>query len=125
MLGSSLTAFMVSPSSNLKLNLMIKFSSYEYYQHELSIDDNTTLIQAVSSYYYVRLSNDSLYCIRNSCNGNGSKWLAFDAEGYLVTPETYIVSSGETLYMIYNTTSVVNVNENKDNEAIKKLLKIE
>jgi len=122
LLSSSLTAFMTKPVSNVEATIIVKFSDYEVYETPAVIDDNTTLLQAVSGFYYIKLENNTLKCVRNSCNDNESVWLAFNERGIQVQPETRIVQTGEKLYLIYNQTTQSNVEE--DVQAIRDLLQL-
>ncbi|MBD3312660.1 hypothetical protein GF352_04380 [archaeon] len=121
MLSSSLTAFMYKPASTAKATIIIKFNNYEVYELPVNIDDNTTLVQAVSNHYYVRMQNKTLNCIRNTCNENKSKWLAFNEYGVKITPETHVLKNNEKNYLIYNNTKT---NQTRDEQAIKELLKL-
>jgi len=123
MLSSSLTAFMNKPITTNNAELVVKFSDYELYELSIDISDNTTMLQAISGYYHVRLENESLKCIRNSCNNDNGTWLAFTDRGLLINnPSGRVVDPGEKLYMIYNQTSTSDYE--KDVEAIKDLLQI-
>lgn len=119
MLSSMMTGFMYKPASSMKATVVVAFNNYEVYTVPATIDDNTTMLQAISGYYYTRLDNGSLYCIRDSCNNNESKWLAFDEYGVSVKPENYILKNNEKTYLIYNASSDYS---QEDEEAIKGLL---
>ena len=114
MLTSSFTAFMTSYPTKSEVKLFIKFGEYEGYRLDIPVNENSTLLDAISTQFPVKTGNGT--CIRDVCNGKG-KWLFFDEKGYPVTINTTI-SSG-TYYAIYNLTSS---SAEKDSEAIMKLL---
>ncbi len=114
MLTSSFTAFMTSYPTKSEVKLFIKFDEYEGYRLDIPVNENSTLLDAISTQFPVKTGNGT--CIRDVCNGKG-KWLFFDEKGYPVTINTTI-SSG-TYYAIYNLTSS---SAEKDSEAIMKLL---
>ncbi|HLE06051.1 MAG TPA: hypothetical protein VI790_01760 [Candidatus Nanoarchaeia archaeon] len=122
LLSSTLTAFSSKPAGNLNASFRIKFSDYEYYEESVVIDSNTTVLGAVSEYYYVRLDNGSVDCIRNTCTNDFGEWLFFDESGRLITKD-YVLKAGDLVYLIYNNT--LNVNVTAENDAIKNLLKID
>ncbi len=114
MLSSSFTAFTASSPKKSEIKLLIKFDEYEGYRLEIPVNENSTLLDAISTQFPVKAGNGT--CIRDVCNGKG-KWLFFDEKGYPVTINTTI--SSETYYAIYNLTSS---SAEKDSEAIMKLL---
>jgi len=125
MLSSMLTAFMSRPIKIVNAKILIKFNDYEAYEHPISIDENTTILQAVSENYYVKLENNTLQCIRDSCNDENSTWLSFTGLGVRMNPTTHLIEQGESYYLIYNTTNVLTDSANdKDDEAIRDLLKL-
>lgn len=121
MLSSTFTAFNSRSVGDSKASFRIKFSDYEYYEQEVVIDDNTTVLSAVSDFFYIRLDNGSVKCIRNTCSNDLGQWLLFNEFGQLISQD-YVLSGGDLFYLIYNNT--VSVNETAKNDAIKDLLKI-
>jgi hypothetical protein len=110
-----------SPASQ-EANLIVKFSDYEVYDLPVIVNSNTTLFQAVGSQYYVKLTNNSVECIRDACNGVEGNWLFFNANGYLVSMDQLVIG-GDKFYLVYNKTQTTN--ETANIEAIKQLLKLQ
>lgn len=121
LLSSTFTAFSSKPAGSVDASFRIKFSDYEYYEEDVTVGDNTTVLGAVSEYYYVRLDNGSVRCIRNTCNNEFGSWLFFDEFGQLVSID-YVLKAGDLVYLIYN--SSLGVNMTATDDAIKDFLKI-
>ncbi len=120
MLSSSLTTFMTVPKKIINAEILIKFSDYEAYKLPLSINENTTITQAISNQYYVKLENNTIKCIRSTCSNENNSWLIFNEYGQQLNPNT-IIKNQMKAYIIYNKTSSTN---NNDEQAIKELLGI-
>jgi hypothetical protein len=122
LLSSTFTAFMSRPVISKESTIILIFNNYEAYELPITISENTTLLQAVSQHYYVSMNNETLTCIRSSCNNNESSWLAFDEHGVLIKPEDYVLEQGQKTYLIYNQTKG---NATDDQEAIMDSLQLQ